>query len=152
MEPLVVQPQPASDLPGDVAPQRAGRFPAAQALQRLQHQDAGDYLGWDRWVAPTLTGQIRERLGREQLVAVVGKKAIPRPVGDQVAAPDGRVHLSSEAWHAGLMSPAVCPLPARSANHRIGPISQIDNKDGTTPNQPAPRRLVVSFCHEAGTG
>jgi hypothetical protein len=75
-----------------------------------------------------LTGQIRERLGREQLVAVVGKKAIPRPVGDQVAAPDGR------------------------ANHRIGPISQIDNKDGTTPNQPAPRRLVVSSCHEAGTG
>jgi hypothetical protein len=103
-------------------------------------------------VAPTLTGQIRERLGREQLVAVVGNKGIPRPVGDQVAAPDGRVHLSSEAWHAGLMSPAVCPLPARSANHRIGPISLIDNKDGTTPNQPAPRRLVVSFCHEAGTG
>jgi hypothetical protein len=34
-------------------------------LQRLQHQDAGDHLGWDRWVAPTLTGQIRERLGRK---------------------------------------------------------------------------------------
>jgi hypothetical protein len=97
-------------------------------------------------VAPTLTGQIRERLGREQLVAVVGKQGIPRPVGDQVAAPDGRVHLSSEAWHAGLMS------PARTANHWIGPISQIDNKNGTTPNQLAPRRVVVSFCHEAGTG
>jgi hypothetical protein len=45
MEALVVQAQPAGDLPGDVAPQRACRLAVAQALQRLQHHDAGDHLG-----------------------------------------------------------------------------------------------------------
>jgi hypothetical protein len=38
------------------------------------------------------------------------------------------------------MSPAVCLLPAPSANHRIDTISQIDNNDRTTPVQQAPRQ------------
>jgi hypothetical protein len=43
----------------------------------------------------------------------------------------------SEAWRAGLMGPAVCPLLALSANYRIDAISQIDNNDGSTPGQQA---------------
>jgi len=46
MEPLVVKAQPAGDLPGDVAPQRADRLAVAQALQRLQHQHTGNHLSW----------------------------------------------------------------------------------------------------------
>jgi hypothetical protein len=45
---------------------------------------------------------------------------------------------SSEACRGGLMSPAVCPLSAPSANHRIDPMTEIDNNDGATPNQPVP--------------
>jgi hypothetical protein len=36
------------------------------------------------------------------------------------------------------MSPAVCPLSAPSANHRIDPTGQIDRDDRTTPDQQAP--------------
>jgi hypothetical protein len=93
VEPLVVQPQPTRDLPGDVTPQRADRLPVRPALQRLQHQHAGDHLSRHRRVPATLTGDISEQLWREQLVTVVGKKRIHRPVGDQVTTPGRRVHL-----------------------------------------------------------
>jgi hypothetical protein len=36
------------------------------------------------------------------------------------------------------MSPAVCPLSAPSANHRIDPTGQIDRNGKTTPDQQAP--------------
>jgi hypothetical protein len=29
-------------------------------------------------------------------------------------------------------------LPAPSANHRIDPMTEVDNNDGATPNQPVP--------------
>ena len=58
--------------------------PGRSSLQRLQHHDAGDYLGWDRRVASTLAGQIPEYLGREQLVAVVGKQRMTCTAGGQV--------------------------------------------------------------------
>jgi hypothetical protein len=66
VEPLVVQPQPAGDLPGDIAPQRADRLPVTETFQGLQH---------------TLAGNIGEQLRREQLVAVVGRKAYADPSG-----------------------------------------------------------------------
>ena len=86
-------------------------------------------------MAPTLTGQIHQRLGREQLVAVVGKKRIHRPVGDQVAAPGSRVQLVI-GWMACRLIPGT--LPAPSANYRIDAVSQIDNNDGSTPDQQTP--------------
>jgi hypothetical protein len=138
VEPLIVKAQPARHLPGDVPLQRTDRLPVAQALQRLQHHDAGNHLGGHRRVAPTLAGQIRERLGPKQLVAVVGEKRIHRPVGDQVAAPGGRVHLVIGGMACWAHAPAVCLRPAPSANHRIDPISQIDNTDRNTPVQQAP--------------
>jgi hypothetical protein len=94
MEALVVQPQPTSDLPGDVTPQRADRLPVAQALQRLQHHHRGDHLGRDRWVAAALDHQVGKQLGWEQLLAVVGKKGVHRPVRDQVATPARRIQLA----------------------------------------------------------
>jgi hypothetical protein len=75
VEPLIVQPQPAGDLPGDVAPQRADGLPVAQALQGLQHHHRGDHLGRDRRVAAALDHQIGKQPWWEQLLAVVGKKA-----------------------------------------------------------------------------
>jgi hypothetical protein len=39
------------------------------------------------------------------------------------------------------MSPAVCPLSAPGANHRIDPTSQIDRHDRTTPVQQSPRTV-----------
>jgi hypothetical protein len=62
-EPLVVQAQLTGDLPGNVAPQRAGRLPVAQALQRLQHHYRGDHLGRHRGMSATLAGQVGEQLG-----------------------------------------------------------------------------------------
>jgi hypothetical protein len=140
VEALVVQPQPAGDLPGDVAPQRVDGLPVAQALQGLQHHHGGDDLGGHRRVAAAVPDDIGEQLRREQLVTVVGKEGVHRPVGDQVAAPGGRVHLGVGAWRAGLMSPAVCPLSAPSANYRTDPAGQIDRNDRTTPLQQAPSR------------
>jgi hypothetical protein len=81
VEPLVVQPQPAGHLPGDVAPQRADGLPIAQALQRLQHQHRGDHLGGHRRMPAALAGQVGEQLRREQLVAVVGEEGVHRPLG-----------------------------------------------------------------------
>jgi hypothetical protein len=96
-------------------------------------------------VAAALGDDIGEHLGREQLVTVVGKEGVHRPIRDQMAAPAGRVQRASEPWRAGLTSPAVCPLSTPNANHRIDPTSQIDRNDRTTPAQHAPRR-----CVEAG--
>ncbi len=93
MKPLVVHPQPAGDLPGDIAPQRADGLPVRQALQRLQHHHRGDHRSGHRRVPTTLAGDIGEQLRREQLVAVVGKKGIHRPMGDQMTAPPTGVHL-----------------------------------------------------------
>jgi hypothetical protein len=44
-------------------------------------------------VPATLAADIRKQLRREQLVAVIGKKGIHRPVRDQMTAPRGRIHL-----------------------------------------------------------
>ena len=73
----------------------------------------------------TLTGQIRERLGREQLVAVVGKKRVHRPAGDQVAAPGRRVHLAigCMACWAHTQHAARCQLPARTTGSTQPPRS-----------------------------
>jgi hypothetical protein len=40
-----------------------------------------------------LGDQVGKQPWWEQLLAVVGKKGVDRPVGDQVAAPDRRVQL-----------------------------------------------------------
>ncbi len=116
VEPLVVQPQPAGDLPGDIAPQRTDRLPVRQALQGLQHHHRGDHLGGHRRVPATLAGNISKQLGWEQLMAMVGEKAIHRPLGDQVTAPGRRVQLVIEGVvcraHAG-QSPRSRP-PART--------------------------------------
>ena len=93
MEALVVQPQPAGDLPGNIAPQRAHGLPVRQAFQRLQHHHRGDHLGRDRWVAAALDHQVREQPRWEQLMTVVGEEGVHRPVGDQVTAPGRRVQL-----------------------------------------------------------
>jgi len=93
VEPLVVQPQPEGDLPGDIAPQRADRLPVRQALQGLQDHHRGDHLGGHRGMPATLAGDIGEQLGREQRMAVVGEEGVHRPLGDQVAAPGRRVQL-----------------------------------------------------------
>jgi len=93
VEALVIQAQPAGDLPGDVAPQRADGLPVAETLQGLQHHHRGDHLGGYRGVAAALSGDVREQLGRKQLLAVVGQEGVHRPLGDQVIAPGGRVHL-----------------------------------------------------------
>jgi hypothetical protein len=50
MKPLVVQPQPTGDLPGDVAPQRTDGLPVRQALKRLQHHHRGDHISRHRRV------------------------------------------------------------------------------------------------------
>jgi hypothetical protein len=72
-------------------------------------------------------------------VTVVGKEGVHRPVGDQVAAPAGRVHLGvgGMAWRAHEPG----SLPALSSQHEPPdrPISQIDRNDQTTPDQQAPR-------------
>jgi hypothetical protein len=84
---------PQATFPGDLAPQRADRLPIAQALQRLQHHDGGDHLGGHRRVLATLAGDIGEQRWREQLVTVVGKKGVHRPVRDQVTTPGRRIQL-----------------------------------------------------------
>jgi hypothetical protein len=76
VKPLVVQPQPAGHLPGDVAPQRADRLPVAQALQGLQHHHRGDHLGRHRRMPTTLTRHIGKQLRWEQLVAVLGEEGM----------------------------------------------------------------------------
>jgi hypothetical protein len=81
VEPLVVQAQPAGDLPGDIAPQRADRLPVRQALQRLQHHHCGDHLGGHRRMPATLADQVGEQVCWEQLVTMVGKKGIPTRQG-----------------------------------------------------------------------
>jgi hypothetical protein len=91
VESLVIQPQPAGDLPGNITPQRTDRLAVRQALQRLQHHHRGDHLGGHRRVPATLAGDIGKQLRREQLVAVVGEEGVHRPVGDQMAAPGRRV-------------------------------------------------------------
>jgi hypothetical protein len=50
-----------------------------------------------------LTGNIGEQRWREQLVAVVGKKGVHRPLGDQVATPGGRVQLVIASVSLGLI-------------------------------------------------
>jgi hypothetical protein len=75
MEALVVKAQPTSDLPDDIAPQRADGLPVARALRGLEHDHRGDHLGGHRRVASALPDDIGEQLRREQLVAVVGRKA-----------------------------------------------------------------------------
>src|SRR5215207_5665661 len=74
MEALVVKAQPTSDLPDDIAPQRADGLPVARALRGLEHDHRGDHLGGHRRVASDLPDDIGEQLRREQLVAVVGRK------------------------------------------------------------------------------
>jgi hypothetical protein len=69
MEALVVKAQPTSDLPDDIAPQRADGLPVAQALQGLEHHQSGDHLGGHRRVASALPDDIGEQLRREQLAA-----------------------------------------------------------------------------------
>jgi len=81
VESLVVKAQPAGDLPGDVAPQRGDRLPVRQALQRLQHHHRGDHLGGHRGVPAAVAGNVSEQLGREQLLAVVTRKAYTDPWG-----------------------------------------------------------------------
>jgi hypothetical protein len=81
MEALVVKAQPTSNLPDDIAPQRADGLPVAQALQGLEHHHRGDHLGGHRRVAAALPDDIGEQLRREQLVAVVGEKGVQRPSG-----------------------------------------------------------------------
>jgi hypothetical protein len=76
MQPHVVQPQPAGDLPGDIAPQRADRLPVRQALQGLQHHHRGDHLGRHRPMPTTLTRHIGKQLRWEQLVAVLGEEGM----------------------------------------------------------------------------
>jgi hypothetical protein len=93
MEPLVVQPQPPRDLPGDIAPQRADGLPVRQALQGLQHHHRGGHLGGHRGVPAALAGKIGGQPGWEQLLAVVGEEGVHRPFGDQVATPGRRVQL-----------------------------------------------------------
>jgi hypothetical protein len=93
MKPLVVQPQPAGDLPGDVAPQRTDRLPVAEALQGLQDHHRGDHLGGHRRMPTTVTGHVGEQLGWEQLVALVGEEGMHRPRWDQMTAPGRRVQL-----------------------------------------------------------
>jgi hypothetical protein len=58
MKPLVVQPQPAGDLPGDIAPRRAAGLSVAQAFQGLQHHHRGDHLGRHRRVAAAVPDDI----------------------------------------------------------------------------------------------
>ena len=93
MKPLIVKAQPTGDLPGDVAPQRADRLPIAQALQGLQHHHRGDHRSRDRRVAASLDHQVGKQLRWEQLMSVVGKQGVHRPVRDQVAALGRRVQL-----------------------------------------------------------
>jgi hypothetical protein len=77
----------------------------------------------------TLAGDINRQLRREQVLAVVGKKGIHRPLREQVAAPGRRVQLLI-GWVAGRGHAAVCPRAASGANARIGP-RQIDDNDRT---------------------
>jgi hypothetical protein len=93
MERLVVQPQPAGDLPGDIAPQRADRLPVRQALKGLQHHHRGDHLGGHRRMPTTLAGQVGEQLDWEQLLTMVGEEGVHRPLRDQVTTPARRVQL-----------------------------------------------------------
>jgi hypothetical protein len=140
MEALVVQAQPAGDLPGDVAPQRADGFAVRQALQGLQHPHRGDHLGGYRRVPATLAGDVGEQLGSEQLVAVVGKEGVHRPVRDQVAAPAGRVHLGvgGMAWRAH--EPGSLPALSSQCEPSDRPDQPDRQQDRTTPVQQAPRR------------
>jgi len=93
VKPLIIQPQPAGDLPGDIAPQRADRLPVRQALQGLQHHHRGDYLGRDRRVATALDHQVGKQRRWKQLMAVVGEEGVHRPVRDQMTTPGRRVQL-----------------------------------------------------------
>jgi len=93
VESLVVQPQPAGDLPGNITPQRTDRLAVRQALQGLQHHHRGDHLGGHRRMPATLADNISEQLGRKQLVTMASEEGVHRPVRDQVATPARRVQL-----------------------------------------------------------
>jgi hypothetical protein len=83
----------------------------------------------------TLAGNIGEQLGREQLLAVVGKKGVDRPVGDQVAAPGHRVQLGIGGMGLGAHARKSASSQANSANHQI---DTADRADRTAPLQQAP--------------
>lgn len=82
--------------------------------------------------APTLAGQVRERLGREQVVAVVGEERVHRTVGDQMAAPGGRVQLvigCMACWaHPGRL-PAPSSLDQRDRPVFIGALARCARAD-----------------------
>jgi hypothetical protein len=69
--------------------------------------NSSDGSSWWRWSAEKRTATVR----------------------NQVAAPAGRVHLGVGAMTCRADEPAVCPLSAPSANHRIDPTSQVDHND-----------------------
>ena len=93
MEALVVKAQPTSDLPDDIAPQRADGLPVARALRGLEHHHRGGHLGGHRRVASALPDDIGEQLRREQLVAVVDRKSVQRPSGTR-----WRHQLAASIW------------------------------------------------------
>jgi hypothetical protein len=95
--------------------------------------------GTDEWPPPCRTTSVNSSDGNSWW-RWSARKAYTDPSGTRWRHQLAASIWASEAWRAGLMSPAVCPLPAPSANHRIDPTSQIDRNDRTTPAQQAPRR------------
>jgi hypothetical protein len=90
--------QPGLGFGGDVglvavAPQRTDRLPVRQPLQGLHTITRSDHPSGHRRMPATLAGDISKQLRREQVLAVVGKKGIHRPLREQVAAPGRRVQL-----------------------------------------------------------
>ena len=84
MEPLMIQRQPARDLPPQVAAHRRDRVPIRQIMKRLQHQHRRRDLTRQARPARHAREQVREQLRREHLTTVPGQKGENAAVGDQM--------------------------------------------------------------------
>jgi DNA invertase Pin-like site-specific DNA recombinase len=126
---LIVQPQPAGHLPGDVARQRTDRLPVRQPLQGLQHHHRSDHPAGTDGCPPPWRATSTNSSGGNRCWRWSARKAYTDPSGSRWRHQVAASNCSSDGWLAGVM-PAVCPRAASGANARIGP-RQIDDNDRT---------------------
>ena len=127
MEPLVIQPQPTGDLPGDIPPQGTDGLPVRQALQHHHRaitsagtMAAHHHGGSDRQTAQAGTAGADDRRGR--------RTPTPLEPDAGTSSPRPTRHRMGGVW---AVCRAVCPWVPTSANYRI------DNRQQDRPNHAA---------------